>query len=64
MMPDDTEIVFNTSINTKDCRPIGEKDLSYRSETEWCKKEKTGGEEPIYRHYLIVNCNPYFAWKE
>ena len=68
-MPDNAEIVFNTAVKAEDCYPLTEKDLSYRQEiVGWAKKEVnpvTGerepnlGEEPIYRHFLVVNTNPY-----
>lgn len=68
-MPDDTQIVFNTAVKGDDCHPLMKKDVSYRQEiVGWAKKEinpvtgerdKTLGEEPIYRHFLVINTNPY-----
>lgn len=68
-MPDNTQIVFNTAVKADDCHPLTESDLSYRQEiVDWAKKEinpVTGerdnslGEEPIYRHFLVINTNPY-----
>lgn len=69
-MPENTQIVFNTAVKAEDCSPVTDKDLSYRKEiVDWAKKEinpKTGkrdggdyGEDPIYKHFLVINTNPY-----
>lgn len=62
MMPDDTEIVFNTDVKADCCKPVTEDDLTFSSEiSEWCKKEISGGYEPIYKYFLVIN-NPSWVW--
>lgn len=60
MLPDDTEIIFNTAQEPQYCVPVSEGYLTYRTEIEqWCKKEISGGLEPVYKTYLVVNARPY-----
>lgn len=68
-IPDNTEIVFNTDIKGENCHPLRESDIGYRQEiVGWAKREinpETGerdnhlGADPIYRHFLVINTNPY-----
>lgn len=60
MLPDDTEIIFNTAQEPQICVPVSEGYLTYRSEiVQWCKKEISGGLEPLYKTYLVINARPY-----
>lgn len=60
LMPDDTEIVFNTSVVLQNCMPVTNEYLTARTEiVQWCKKEISGGLEPIYKYFIVINANPY-----
>ena len=65
-IPDNTELVFNTSFRAEDCIPVKESDLTFRSEiVGWAQKnvklreEGIDEKEPIYKNFLVTNTNPY-----
>lgn len=59
-MPDNTQIVFGTSNEPSKCRPVMDRDLTFVHEVEgFAKREITGGEDPIYGDYLVINPNQY-----
>ena len=59
-MPDDTEIVFNTSPSIDGCLPLKFNDLTYRSDiVAWCERNRgMDAPEPVFRKAIVINARP------